>query len=113
MKKVLLAGFIGLWATAALAHSPLKSTTPANEATVAEVPAEVLLGFKGGIRLTRLSMTHADHPSVDMDLSGHDGFVTDYAIPLEPMGSGVYMFEWRGLGADGHAVNGSFNFTAE
>lgn len=113
MKNVLLAGLIGLWSTAAVAHSPLKSTTPANEATVAIVPAEVLLEFKGGIRLTRLSMTHADQPSVNLDLSGYDGFVTDYAIPLEPMGSGVYMFEWRGLGADGHAVNGSFNFTAE
>lgn len=113
MKKVLLAGLVGLWATTAVAHSPLKSTTPVNAATVAEVPAEVLLDFKGDIRLTRISMTHADHPSVDLDLSGHDGFITDYAIPLEPMGSGVYVFEWRGLGADGHAVKGSFNFTAE
>lgn len=113
MKNTLLAGLLGLWASAAVAHSPLKATTPANATTAVEAPTEILMGFKGNIRLTRVTMTHADHPSVDLDLSGHDGFVTDYTIPMQPMGSGTYVFDWRGLGADGHAVKGSFNFTAE
>lgn len=46
MKTILLAGFIGIWATNAIAHSPLESTTPANEAIIAEVPTEVLFDFK-------------------------------------------------------------------
>ena len=71
------------------------------------------MDFKGDIRLTRVSMTHAEHPSVDLDLDGFDGFISDYAIPLQSMESGVYLIEWRGLGADGHALNGSLSFTVE
>jgi methionine-rich copper-binding protein CopC len=113
MKNILLAGMIGIWATSAMAHSPLNSTTPANEAVISEAPSEVLLDFKGEIRLIRVTMTHADHPSVDLDLSGNDGFIYDYAVLFQGMGSGPYLIDWRGLGSDGHALNGSFNFTVE
>jgi methionine-rich copper-binding protein CopC len=104
---------IGIWASGAAAHSPLESTTPANEAVVTEAPSEVLFDFKGDIRLTRVTMTHADHDGVKMDLTGHDGFIADYTIPLDGMGDGVYVIDWRGLGADGHALNGTFSFTVE
>lgn len=104
---------MGFWATGAFAHSPLEVTIPANESVIAEVPSEISMDFKGDIRLTRVSITHADHPSVDLDLDSFDGFISDYAIPLQPMGSGVYLIEWRGLGADGHPMNGSFSFTVE
>ena len=113
MKNILLAGMIGIWATSAMAHSPLDSTTPANEAIVAEAPSEIALDFKGNIRLTRMKMTYADNPSVNLDLSGHDGFISDYSVPMATMGSGIYVIEWRGLGDDGHALNGTFKFTVE
>lgn len=113
MKNILLAGMIGIWATSAMAHSPLDSTTPANEAIVAEAPSEIALDFKGNIRLTRMKMTYADNPSVNLDLSGHDGFISDYSVPMATMGSGIYVIEWRGLGDDGHALNGAFKFTVE
>ncbi len=113
MKKILFAGMIGIWATGAMAHSPLNGTTPTDEATLTEAPSEVLLGFKGDIRLTRLTMTHADDASVALDLSGHDGFISNYAVPMQPKGGGDYVIEWRGLGADGHALNGTFSFTVE
>ena len=113
MKQILLAGLFGIWATSAVAHSPLESTTPADEAVSADVPADVLLDFKGAIRLTRVTMTHADHEGVDLDLSGHKGFITNYAIPIEAMGSGTYSIAWRGLGIDGHALDGAFAFVVQ
>lgn len=113
MKQILLAGLFGIWATSAVAHSPLESTTPADEAVIADVPADVLLDFKGAIRLTRVTMTHADHEGVDLDLSGHKGFITNYAIPIEAMGSGTYSIAWRGLGIDGHALDGAFAFVVQ
>ncbi len=113
MTKIFLAGLLGIWATGAVAHSPLESTTPLHEAVVAQMPADVLLDFKGAIRLTRVTMTHADKDGVDLDLSGHKGFITAYAIPLEAMGSGVYSIAWRGLGIDGHALDGTFTFVVE
>ena len=113
MKQILLTALISLWAAGAVAHSPLEATTPAHEATVAEVPSEITMDFKGKIRLTRVSMTHAETTTANLDLGGFDEFVSSYAIPLQGMGSGDYLIEWRGLGADGHALNGSFSFTVE
>jgi methionine-rich copper-binding protein CopC len=113
MKTFLLAGMIGIWATGAMAHSPLDGTTPANEATITEMPAEVLMDFKGNIRLTRVSITHADTHSMDMDLGDQTAFTQEFALPMHDMGAGVYVVEWRGLGDDGHALNGTFSFTVE
>lgn len=113
MKILLLAGLIGAMATGAFAHSPLKATTPNNKAVVTEFPAEVMLDFKGKIRLTRVEMSFADRPSVDLDLGTHKGFVSQYSLPLQSMGNGTYLIEWRGLGADGHAMNGAFSFTVK
>ena len=45
MKKVLIAGLIVMWASVAIAHSPLKSTTPANEAIIAKAPSEIRLNL--------------------------------------------------------------------
>jgi methionine-rich copper-binding protein CopC len=113
MKKILLAGMIGMWATGAMAHSPLDGTTPANETTVTEMPAEVLMDFKGDIRLTRVSITHADTHSMEMDLGDQTAFAQEFILPMHDMGAGLYVVEWRGLGSDGHALNGTFSFTVE
>ena len=113
MKTFLRAGMIGIWATGAIAHSPLDGTTPTNEAIVTEMPTEVLMDFKGNIRLTRVSITHANKHSMDMDLGEQSAFTQEFALPMHDMGAGVYVVEWRGLGDDGHALNGTFSFTVE
>lgn len=113
MKTILLAGMIGIWATAAVAHSPLAATTPSNETIVTEMPTEVLMDFKGDIRLTRVAIIHAGTHSMDMDLGGQTTFAQKFALPMHDMGAGTYMIEWRGLGSDGHALNGRFSFTVE
>ena len=113
MKNFLLSGLIAFWATSAIAHSPLDETTPANEAIVSEMPAEVLMKFKGDIRLVRIAITHASSGSMDMDLGEQTAFTKEFRLPMHDMGAGVYVIKWRGLGADGHALNGTFSFTVE
>ena len=113
MKIILLACMIGTWAAGAMAHSPLDGTTPANEAVVLEMPAEVLMDFKGDIRLTRVAITHASTRSMNMDLGEQTAFTQEFTLPMLDMGAGVYVVEWRGLGVDGHALNGTFSFTVE
>ncbi len=113
MKNFLRAGMIGLWATSATAHSVLDGTIPANNAIVVAVPSEVLLDFKGDIRLTRVAMSHAGTDSVDIDLGDQTSFMKEFTLPLPDMGNGEYLFEWRGLGTDGHVMNGTFGFIVD
>ena len=113
MTKFLLAVLVTAWASVATAHSPLKSTTPANEAIVTEAPTEIRLNFGKGIHLTRLIVTRADGEKDKLDLSEYHGFTKRYQIPFEAVGVGKYLIEWRGLGDDGHALNGNFSFTVE
>ena len=113
MKKILLAGLIGIWATGAMAHSPLDGTTPVNEATLTEMPTEVSMDFKGDIRLTRATIIHADTHSMDMDMGDQTAFTQEFTLPMQDMGAGKYVVKWRGLGADGHALNGIFSFTVD
>ncbi len=112
MKKIFLTSLMVVWSTSASAHSLLEATVPAHEAVIAEVPRELILDFKGYIRLTRVTLTHAEQ-SADLDLDGFSGFISNYTIPLESMGAGMYQIEWRGLGDDGHPMNGTFSFTVE
>ena len=113
MKELLLAGLVLVWASIATAHSPLKSTTPENEAIITEAPTEIRLNFGNSIHLTRLTITHANGEKDKLDLGTYPGFTKRYQIPFEAVGVGKYLIEWRGLGADGHALNGNFSFTVE
>ena len=113
MRKLLLAGLVLVWASIAAAHSPLKSTTPANEAIIAEAPTKIQLNFGSGIHLTRLTVSQATGKKDKLDLGEHNGFTKIYQIPFELRGVGKYLIEWRGLGEDGHALNGNFSFTVE
>lgn len=113
MKNILLAGVIALAGTNVAAHSPLNATIPANEAIIAAAPTDLELDFKGEVRLTKVSMTHAPHDSIDLDLSGTKGFISNYTLPIEGMGNGTYVIDWRGLGKDGHPMKGTFTFTVQ
>jgi len=113
MKNILLAGLMGIWASAALAHSPIESTSPISESTIKDVPSEILLEFKGEIRLTRVTMSHGPHSNVALNVSGKREFTSIHRILMQGMGSGNYVIDWRGLGIDGHAMNGTFSFAVE
>lgn len=113
MKSLLYAAAISILSGTAMAHSPLELTVPSNEAQIVTEPETIDMTFKKGMRLTKVSMTHADHPAVSLDIAGAKGFITEYSLPMQKMGPGTYLIEWRGLGQDGHAINGDFTFSVE
>ncbi|MEO1550225.1 MAG: copper resistance protein CopC [Pseudomonadota bacterium] len=112
MKIRLFTGLMVLWATSAPAHSPLEATIPAHEANLAQMPEQIVMDFKGNIRLTRVTLAIANKKA-DLDLDGFSGFLSEYAIPMQAFGAGVYQVEWRGLGDDGHPMKGAFSFTVQ
>lgn len=113
MKKIAVIALITVISTGANAHSRVETTTPENGATVSEIPSEISFQFAKEIRLTRVEMIHQDQPSVRLDLGDQTSFGREFALPLEGMGEGTYHIEWRGLGADGHAMQGGFSFTVD
>lgn len=113
MKNLILAAMaVALSTGLASAHSDDMSTMPADGETVQATPEQVMFTFEEAVRLTRIEMTHADQ-QVDLDLGDQQSFATDYGVPVTDMGSGNYLIEWRGLGIDGHPVQGSFSFEVE
>lgn len=113
MKKLATFALMTLLATSAFAHSRVDTTMPENGAVITEVPTEISFNFAADIRLTRVDMHHQDHPSVRLDLGDQTSFDRVFTLPLEGMGKGTYRIEWRGLGSDGHAMQGEFSFTVE
>ena len=113
MKHLLLAALIGVFASGALAHSPLENTNPLDQSSIAVAPEELELNFRGGMRLTRVTAQLDDGEALDLDLADQKGFLTDYSLVFPNQGVGVYVIVWRGLGDDGHAQTGEFTFTVE
>ena len=108
MKRILLAGLLVVVAAAALAHSKLGTSVPADGAVLARMPAEIVLTFSKRLRLTRVRMSRDGGRTVELETA--KAFGTRFAIPAKGGGKGAYRIEWRGLAADGHAMRGAFSF---
>ena len=110
MKPIVLAILIGIFSTPVSAHSKLASTVPADGAVVSLAPEVLSLRFAKAIRLVRVDMTHKGQPAAALDLGQQTGFVTEFSVPVPDRGDGQYLIEWRGLGVDGHAMQGTIRF---
>lgn len=113
MKTLTTSVLISMLATNAFAHSSVDTTTPENGATVAEVPSEISFKFADDIRLTKVNMIHQEAHTVTLDLGDQTKFGRAFELPVQSMGEGIYRIEWRGLGADGHAMQGEFTFIVD
>lgn len=111
---VALAGAALLVASpAAQAHDVLRSTDPADGATVPVVPAQITLTFDQpalalGTQVVVLTPDGRDAAAGEPVLV--DTTVTqavDGALP-----AGEYTVEWRVTSSDGHPIDGTFTFTA-
>ncbi|MEO0753003.1 MAG: copper resistance CopC family protein [Pseudomonadota bacterium] len=113
MKPLLLSVFVMLFPVVALAHSEMDQTTPADGAVLAELPNEISLNFTDMLRLTAVKARHSNGKTQAIDLSSYKSFANEFVLPMQPMGEGSYEVEWRGLGMDGHAMQGTFSFEVQ
>lgn len=113
MKKLALIALISMFATGAIAHSRVDSTVPENGAVLAQAPVEIEFNFTKKIRLTKVEITRGDTAPVSLDLSAQTGFGRDFVVAMKEMDAGNYSVDWRGLGADGHAMQGTFAYTVK
>ena len=111
MKQIILALVAVLTlATAVLAHSKAKETTPANGATVKIIEA-VELHFDNPMRITAIKLTGPDGElEINREIS-LDPMLEFRVVLPENLPKGSYTVVWRGLSSDGHPMLGTFDFT--
>ncbi|QXT39481.1 copper resistance CopC family protein [Gymnodinialimonas ceratoperidinii] len=109
----LAAASLVLSSAAAFAHSDDMTTLPADGDVMETAPEEITFSFDDALRMTRVELIRDDADAEDLDLGDQQSFTTEFAVPLTEVGPGSYLIEWRGLGIDGHPVQGSFSFDVE
>ena len=107
---------------AALAHARLVRSTPANQARLAAPPERVELWFSelledgfNSVEVVRAAEVTTKPrtslargaPTVDRDDR------TRMTIPVQELGPGDYVVEWRVLSRDGHSAAGRFTFRVQ
>ncbi|MEX3017960.1 copper resistance protein CopC [Gymnodinialimonas hymeniacidonis] len=110
IKQTLLGLAVIIAPVLAFAHSKSEATTPANGATVTEVP-ELSMRFDDPMRIISVTLTSSDRDVEIERETGMDPATEFRALPLEELTPGSYRFDWRGMASDGHPMQGSFSFT--
>lgn len=110
IKQILLGLAVAISPMPAAAHSKSEATTPADGATVTEVP-ELSMRFDDPMRVISITLTSSDGDVEIERETGMDPAADFRAKPLETLAPGSYRFDWRGMAADGHPMQGSFSFT--
>lgn len=121
MKNTLLAVAFTLTLTSASltgpvwAHSPVETSNPGDGDVLESIPEMLMLNFENPARVLRVEVTHttmdgsAMHAS-DLDIPSRD-LTETLSLTPPSMGAGSYLVEWRALGEDGHAMDGTFTYT--
>ena len=110
IRQALLGLAIAVAPVVAAAHSKSEATTPADGATVTEVP-ELSMRFDDPMRIISVMLTATDDDIEIERETGMDPATEFRAVPLEELAPGSYRFDWRGMASDGHPMQGSFSFT--
>ena len=114
MKKIIVFAAVAisamLFSGTAFAHTKLTASSPAENAAAESPVTEIVLDFNTDIEpVSRITVTNErgeEVPLEDIQVSGArlTGKLAD------PLPNGAYTVSWKIIGADGHAVNGSYSF---
>lgn len=116
MKKLLIIIFLLFLITPASAHTSLVSSLPESGAVLNEVPSEVRLKFNENLLLidsknpNRIEVINGVGQLVS-GMTMVDGPEVYTAINLSFEPSGEYTVKYRVVSADGHPVEGEYQFT--
>lgn len=93
----------------ALAHGELISSAPGHDAVVTS-PEQLVLNFNEDVRLLRLTLAHGGVHDIDFDFNPSTQALRSFTYELPALMMGDHTVDWTIIGADGHTVNGSFDF---
>ncbi|HET7609792.1 MAG TPA: copper resistance CopC family protein [Gammaproteobacteria bacterium] len=110
MKRLLGLALALLLAAVANAHTPLKESSPAADASV-PAPKAIVLTFGGDVRLTSVSLTDSTGAAKHLDAPPTATGAMFRIAVHEPLAPGAYKVVWRAVGGDTHIVSGELGFT--
>lgn len=117
MKRLIIAAAFALAATPALADETQANSSevvsvPADDAVLAQAPANVSLTFDHAVTLTQVQVHGPGETNIPVNFTAATAASTNYSIPLPALSAGAYEVHWRATG-DGHTMEGSFHFTVQ
>lgn len=116
MKYLLpIAAFLASLVAPVLAHSPVNTSEPTDGASLQVVPETLTLMLAEPGRFMMVQITHTSSSSSNsymevLDIPSRDMTeMMEFSAPN--FGAGTYLVEWRVLGEDGHAMDGTVTYT--
>lgn len=85
------------------------TSTPADDAVLAQAPANITLTFKHPVTLETVSVSGPAGPA-PIRFARASAPLANYTIPLPTLSSGAYEVRWTASG-DSHLTDGRFHFT--
>lgn len=115
VKKIvmLLCLLLVLAPTQVFAHSTVTESSPAADATVDQSPEKITIAFNTTIS-SMSTFTVLNAEQVEQEVSNIA--VNDHELSGDisaPLANGIYTVQYQIIGADGHAVEGNYQFTVE
>ncbi|HEX7638324.1 MAG TPA: copper resistance protein CopC [Burkholderiaceae bacterium] len=116
MKKALTLALLATTATLAFAHARLKSSTPADGASVSPAPQVLRLEYGEPVELAMSSVTltgpaGAAVATARVAADPRDDRALVLALPR--LAPGGYQVRWATMGRDGHHTRGEIRFTVK
>lgn len=103
---------IGSDARPASAHAQLSSTDPVSGSVLEQPPSEVVLTFTEAVTVEADGVRVLDGDGERRDAASATSAGTVVKVPIEgALERGGYVVAWRVVSADGHPINGAFQFS--
>lgn len=95
----------------AFAHTSVRETNIAENATLAASPEGFTIVFSGETGLAAVTLTNGAGQPIALAYTPPRTMASTFTIPLPALAPGAYTIAWRTMARDGHAMPGAIHFT--
>lgn len=110
IKRLFLAFVLFTVSTYSMAHTRMVQSVPAVDAKLLQSPSHLQFAFADPVILASVQL-HNQQQQINLQFKPSPHLNRQFQIVIPPLKKGLYTVQWKTLGADGHAMNGAYNFT--
>ena len=111
LRNTLVGATLIVTASSAFAHVKLESAIPAINASVASQPKNITLNFGEEVMLMNVKLLDAQRKDIPLNYQVTHDMKKSFDVVVPKLKKGKYTVVWTTMGADGHNMNGEYNFT--